>query len=140
MESQIPFLRFIYFYTFLFMPRQLNREFINNYYGEMANELEEIFELFLQEIPTDINEIKNLLVLNKTKEAANLLHKIIPSFSSIGLPQLSVKLQLLETYIKNNEVCIAVIGIEIFESELSEFIPAILKEYIRLKEKINFYN
>jgi HPt (histidine-containing phosphotransfer) domain-containing protein len=116
------------------MQKQLDRQFLLNYYGEMVDEVNEIFEIFLQETPIDLAEIKKLFTLNKPKEALEIIHKIIPSFTSIGLPQLSVQLQEIETYVNTFSGIKAITLMDAFETELTQYMPAILEEYKRLEK------
>jgi HPt (histidine-containing phosphotransfer) domain-containing protein len=122
------------------MHKQLDRQFLLNYYGEMINEVNEIFEIFLQETPMEIAEIKKLFSINKPKDAAEIMHKIIPSFSSIGLPQLSVQLQEIETYVNTFSGLKAITLMEAFENELAEYMPAIVEEYNRLEKNSSYSN
>jgi HPt (histidine-containing phosphotransfer) domain-containing protein len=116
------------------MHKQLDRKFLLNYYGEMVDEVNEIFEIFLQETAGEIAEIKKLFALNKPKDAAEIMHKIIPSFTSIGLPQLSVQLQEIETYVNTFSGVKSITLMNAFDAELSEYMPAILEEYKRLEK------
>jgi HPt (histidine-containing phosphotransfer) domain-containing protein len=122
------------------MHKQLDRQFLLNYYGEMINEVNEIFEIFLQETPMEIAEIKKLFSINKPKDAAEIMHKIIPSFSSIGLPQLSLQLQEIETYVNTFSGLKAITLMEAFENELAEYMPAIVEEYNRLEKNSSYSN
>lgn len=117
------------------MTKQLDRQFLINYYQDMVDEVGEIFELFLQETPADITAIRNSIASNKFKEAGDQLHKIIPSFSNVGLPQLSTQLRVVETTVHNNDGVKAAALMDTFEKELSEYMPAILEEYKRLGGK-----
>jgi HPt (histidine-containing phosphotransfer) domain-containing protein len=116
------------------MCKQLDRQFLLNYYGEMVDEINEIFEIFLQETTAEIAEIKKLFTLNKPADAAEIMHKIIPSFTSIGLPQLSVQLQEIESYVNSCSGAKGYVLIAAFENELAEYMPAIVEEYKRLEK------
>jgi HPt (histidine-containing phosphotransfer) domain-containing protein len=115
--------------------KQLDRQFLATYYQDMVDEIGEIFELFLEETPAEIDAIKKSIASNKLKEAGDQLHKIIPSFSNIGLPQLSLQLRAIETTVHASDGTKAMLLMETFEKELSEYMPAILEEYKRLSGK-----
>jgi HPt (histidine-containing phosphotransfer) domain-containing protein len=117
------------------MIKQLDRQFLTSYYHDMVDEIGEIFELFLQETPADIADIKNLIATNKFKEAGDQLHKIIPSFSNVGLPQLSRQLREVETAVQANDGAKATALMKAFEKELEGYMPAILEENKRLNNK-----
>lgn len=112
--------------------KHLDRKFLSNYYREMADQIEEVFELFLSETPNEIRLIRELLRQNKITEAGEKIHKIAPSFLSIGLPQLSVKLQIVEVFINYSNLCTAKSLMRLFVIELKEYMPAILAEHRRL--------
>jgi HPt (histidine-containing phosphotransfer) domain-containing protein len=117
------------------MTKQLDRQFLTSYYHDMVDEIGEIFELFLQETPEDITDIKNSIAANKFKEAGDQLHKIIPSFSNVGLPQLSLQLRAVEATVHANDGAKATALMQAFEKELDEYMPAIIEEYKRLGGK-----
>jgi hypothetical protein len=113
--------------------KQIDKKFLSNYYREMVNEIGEIFETFLNETPNEVTAISDLLNRHNITEAAEKMHKIIPSFLSIGLPQLTVKLQIVEVYINYANLSTAKLLMRSFVKELEEYMPAISDEYRRLK-------
>jgi hypothetical protein len=119
--------------------KKLDKKFLANYYREMVNEIGGIFETFLNEMPDEIREISNLLNCNNITAAGEKLHKIIPSFISIGLPQLTVKLQIVEVYINYANLSTSKLLMRAFVNELDEYMPAISDEYRRLKA-VNRFN
>lgn len=113
--------------------KQLDREFLTSFYNEKVNDLEEIFESFLNKTPTDVVGIFDLLNRNNHIAAEEKLHKVIPEFICIGLPQLSVKLQIVEVYLNFYNLSKAKLLMRLFINELNEYMPAIRAEYCRLK-------
>jgi hypothetical protein len=120
------------------MYKQLDRQFLLNYYGEMVDEVNEIFEIFLHETAGEIVEIKKMFSLGKSEDATEIMHKIIPSFTSIGLPQLSVQLQQIENSVNSSIATNGFVLITAFENELAEYMPAIVAEYERLEKCGNY--
>jgi HPt (histidine-containing phosphotransfer) domain-containing protein len=117
------------------MNKQLDRGFLSNYYQDMVDEIGEIFELFLQETPAEIALANTAISSNKFNEAGDLLHKIIPSFSNVGLPQLSIQLREVEALVHAGDGTRAIALLNAFEKELAEYMPAILEENKRLNNK-----
>lgn len=113
--------------------KQLDRKFLSFYYRDMINDIEEIYEIFLSEIPHEINSINDLIIHKEINEALEHMHKILPSFQNIGLPQLTVKLQIIEVYLKVSNISTAKLLIRSFIKELNDYMPAILSELNRLK-------
>lgn len=118
--------------------KKLDKKFLTNYYREMVNEIGEIFEAFLSEIPEEIAAINDLLYRHNIKEAGEKLHKIIPTFIGIGLPQLTVKLQVVEVYINYTNLSTAKLLMRSFIQEMNDYIPAISDECRRLKAVSRF--
>jgi hypothetical protein len=113
--------------------KHLDRSYLNNYYQEMVDEIEEVFEIFLKDTPKEIKEISNLISYNNQQAAEEKLHKIIPAFLTIGLPQLSLKLQIVQVYLGFSKLINARLLMNAFIKELGEYMPAIQDEYRRLK-------
>ncbi len=115
------------------MQKDLNREFLITYYKDMVDEIGEIFELFLQEMPADISLIKESFALDQQQDSAQLLHKVAPCFYNIGLPNLTDKVKEIEANIHEGNFNDAKTMFEDFEMELKEYMPAIEQECERLK-------
>jgi HPt (histidine-containing phosphotransfer) domain-containing protein len=112
--------------------KQLDKQYLLNCYQDMADEISEIFELFLLETLPSIIKIKNLIAYSQLPQAAQELHKISPSFSSVGLPHLSVQLREVEAIVKANNQAKALLLIVAFEEEFKTYLPAVNAEYDRL--------
>jgi HPt (histidine-containing phosphotransfer) domain-containing protein len=120
------------------MEKQLDRDFLLSYYKEMVNEIGEIFQLFIEEMPTDLHNVKTAFANKNYKEAADSLHKIAPSFYNIGLPQLTKKVQATEALLHNNKFDEAQTLLNEFEIDLDSYMPAIIDENERLASLDNF--
>jgi HPt (histidine-containing phosphotransfer) domain-containing protein len=111
---------------------QLNREFLTSYYGEMVDEIGEIFQLFLNEIPNEVASVKLNLQNNKYVAAASVLHKIAPSFCNIGLPDLTTKIKTIEANLQEGNTEEVWQQINLFEEELMLYLPIVVEENERL--------
>jgi hypothetical protein len=65
------------------------------------------------------------------------MHKISPSFTNIGIPDLSNKLQKIEAAARQSNKEMTEVLLQQFEDELEEYMPAIVAEHQRLKEHEN---
>ncbi len=115
------------------MEKELDRDFLYSYYKDMVDEIGEIFELFLNEMPGDLIQIKEKIAAENFNEVALLLHKVAPCFYNVGLPSLTKMAQEMEALIHDNKTVDAVILFKVFETELEEYMPAIIQESERLK-------
>lgn len=113
--------------------KQIDREFLRQYYHDLVDELEEIFEIFVEETPKEISQLNMLFAQNKFREAGQLLHKIIPSFTNVGLPHLSAQLKQVERQLDPEEKEYTIMQIQKFEAEFNEYMPDILNELGRLR-------
>lgn len=112
--------------------KQLDKQYLMESYQDMIDEIGEIFELFIDETAPAITKVKSLIDYSQFTQAAEELHKIAPSFSSVGLPQLTVQARNIETVVKANDHGQATILIIAFEEEFKSYLPAIAEEYNRL--------
>jgi HPt (histidine-containing phosphotransfer) domain-containing protein len=111
---------------------EIDREFLNSYYKELVNDVGEIFQLFLEETPSDIHQINENFSAGKYNEVAQVLHKIAPCFYNVGLPTLTPKVQAIEVCIHAGEIDNAKSQMINFEAELNGFLPAVIREHQRL--------
>ncbi len=112
--------------------KQLDKQYLIDCYQDMADEIGEIFELFLLETAPSIKKIKNLIDYSQLQQASEELHKIAPSFSAIGLPQLTIQLREVEAVTKANDQAKALALIIAFDGEFKTYLPAVNAEYDRL--------
>jgi HPt (histidine-containing phosphotransfer) domain-containing protein len=115
------------------LEKDIDRDFLNNYYKEMVDEIGDIFQLFIEEIPADLIKVKETFVNGNYTEASEILHKIAPSFYNIGLPSLTARIQPIETYISEKKYQEALNEIILFEADLNSYMPALKFECNRLK-------
>jgi Hpt domain len=111
---------------------EIDKEFLHSYYKELVNDVGEIFQLFLEETPSDIRQINEHFSIGKYKEVAEVLHKIAPCFYNVGLPTLTPKVRAIEVCIHAGEIDNAKFQMKSFETELNEFMPSIIREHKRL--------
>jgi hypothetical protein len=113
-------------------PKELDKEFLNNYYKDMVNEVGEIFQLFIEETPGDIKLVNVFFAEAKYKEVAEVLHKIAPCFYNVGLPNLTDTVKAIEANIHAGATEEAATNFKSFEIELDAYMPAIVEEHKRL--------
>ncbi len=113
-------------------PKELDKEFLNNYYKDMVNEVGEIFQLFIEETSGDIKLIHDFFAEAKHKEVAEVLHKIAPCFYNVGLPHLTDAVKVIEANIHSGAYEEAASNFKSFAIELDAYMPAIIEEHKRL--------
>lgn len=113
--------------------KDIDKQFLHKYYKDMVDEIGDIFHLFIDEIPQDLKKVKQTFASANYKEASEILHKIAPSFFSVGLPELTAKIQPIEKNITAKNFNEAYVGIVLLEKDISSYMPALQRECIRLK-------
>jgi HPt (histidine-containing phosphotransfer) domain-containing protein len=113
-------------------PNQLDKQFLQECYMDMVDEIGEIFELFLIETTPAIAKIKSLVDYSQLTQAGEELHKIAPSFSSIGLPQLTIQAREAEHAAKAGDQSKAAILIAALDDAFKAYLPAVTDEFNRL--------
>lgn len=73
-----------------------NTNYLKEIYDNNLDYAREMLELFVQISPPEIMEMKNLLENDSIEDFARLAHKIKPTFSMVGLPQITILMQDLE--------------------------------------------
>ncbi len=113
--------------------RTLDRNHLNNFYQGITEGLDVIYDMFLDETPGNLVQAKEALLAGDHKAAADIIHAILPSFSTIGLPNLSASLRHVYNDLKAGKSFEALPGLEEFRAEFELYIPAIVEEQQRLK-------
>lgn len=71
---------------FTFHP-EIDKETILTYLGDDIEYIKSIFELFLEQIPKELESIKSLSENGSWEEAGKVAHKIKPTFIMVGFPK-----------------------------------------------------
>ncbi|WP_462221812.1 hypothetical protein [Ferruginibacter sp.] len=113
--------------------KELDRNYLLHFYQDMTDELGEIFELFLLETEPTVLKIITLIKKSDLVTAEEELHKIAPSFYSVGLPQLTTKLTVVDKVVKAGNAKKASDLITIFYEDFKTYLPAVEAEMERLQ-------
>jgi HPt (histidine-containing phosphotransfer) domain-containing protein len=110
----------------------LDRDHLAAFYGGMTDGLDMIYEMFLEETEPALNQAALHLQTNDYKKAGDIIHGILPSFSTIGLPSLSTKLRSVYNSVRAEETATAP-ALDQFTTNFKQYLPAITAELARLK-------
>jgi uncharacterized membrane protein len=113
--------------------KKLDRKYLSFQYKESVNDIENVFEKFIAEIPDEIIAINKLINENCFLRAKCKITQVILALNSIGLPSLGIQLQIVEVYLDFSKKLNALLFLKQFETELYSYMPAIINEYCRLK-------
>lgn len=81
----------------------LQEDYLSKVYGNDRKYAADMFGLFLKTVPNQFSQLKPLIETQKTIEIGKLAHQLKPSFTMVGLPEITQNLQVLEKMAKNNE-------------------------------------
>ena len=90
-------------------------------YGEDKSYALHMLQLFKETIPSEIEKLEEYNKQKNTESIGKLTHQIKPSFTMVGLPELTDKLQTIEKSIKQGA------GFEDIKSHLADFLSKIKK-------------
>lgn len=81
----------------------LEADYLSRIYGNDRKYAADMFGLFLKTVPNQFALLKPLIEEQKVIEIGKLAHQLKPSFTMVGLPEITQNLQILEKMAKNNE-------------------------------------
>jgi len=78
-------------------------EFIKDKFGKDPETFRYILEVFIDDIAKEVESVRKLLESAKTVEAVRLVHKLVSTFTAMGMPETAITLSLIERMIKQDE-------------------------------------
>jgi len=78
-------------------------EFIKEKFGKDPDTFRYILEVFVDEIGEEIETVRNHLLTANTHGAVRLVHKLVSTFTAMGMPDTAFNLSLIERMLKQNE-------------------------------------
>jgi HPt (histidine-containing phosphotransfer) domain-containing protein len=75
---------------------KLDAEFLHSFYGGEVEQLQTVFEFFLNDIDGQMELLSKAVGSRDAKELKQLLHKIKPTFSYVGLSTITEEMNSLE--------------------------------------------
>ena len=113
----------------------LNQETLAMFYQGDEEYAFDMFVLFLRQYDEQIELLRGLLKSNDYKGAKKIVHRMKPTFSMVGAPEIQEVFKILEDKLRFNDS----IGITNLwkksEALLEKYLPAINQEYNRLQKK-----
>ncbi|MFY7909483.1 MAG: ATP-binding protein [Emticicia sp.] len=84
-------------------PISLQADYLTKVYGNDRKYAAAMFDLFLRTVPKQFTSFKKIIEEQNITEIGKLAHQLKPSFTMVGLPEMTQMLQVLEKKAKNNE-------------------------------------
>lgn len=81
----------------------LQTDYLEKVYGHDRKYAADMFGLFLETVPKQFALLKPLIEEQKVDEISKLAHQLKPSFTMVGLPEITQNLLMLEKMAKNKE-------------------------------------
>ena len=82
-------------------PEETTNDYLEKIYGNDVRYASDMFELFLNTVPAQMQQLENLVNDAKIGDIGYLAHQMKPSFSMVGIPELTTSFQSLEKLAKN---------------------------------------
>lgn len=89
--------------------QSINFEFIREKFGKDPETLRYILEVFKTEIAEEIRSIRPLFDQNEIGRATKLIHKLVSTFTAMGMPETALTLTSMERMLKQDEASAKVI-------------------------------
>jgi len=85
-------------------------ELIKDKFGKDPDTFRYILEKFVDEIGAEIEAVRDHLVSANTHAAVRLVHKLVSTFTAMGMPDTAFNVSLIERMLKQNEDLYLVVG------------------------------
>ncbi|QMW05844.1 Hpt domain-containing protein [Spirosoma foliorum] len=106
---------------------------LNELYDGDNEQIASLFELFLDEVLPDFDEIENEIDQQNWSEVAQIAHKMLPWVGMVGLTALEAKLRAIEAQAKAGSDKAEIMATWMqFKTGLSQARPLIREELVRL--------
>lgn len=83
--------------------RNIDFEFIKDKFGRDPDTFRYILEVFIQDIGNEIESVRQYLQQGETQQSARLVHKLVSTFSAMGMPDTAFHSSLIERLLKGND-------------------------------------
>ena len=98
---------------------QLDVAFLDEAYANDAETASYVFQMYLDELPTNLRMIQESISSNDIERFKQLIHKQKPGYSYVGLTDVTARLEELQ------KKCLSVNDLAIHEAEIDEVIKKI---------------
>ena len=78
-------------------------EFIKEKFGKDPETFRYILSVFIHEIADELSSVKELLIQDDSARSVRQVHKLVSTFSAMGMPETAFTVSLVERLLKNND-------------------------------------
>ena len=118
--------------------QDIDKEILKGFYGDNLAQALRMFGIFLRNTPEDKRLLNRAYEQENLPEVRRLIHKMKPTFSMVGLPDLekmAIKtLQIIDECQNKEEVKDVFLP---FSNDLDRYLPIIELEMLRMKEALS---
>ncbi len=83
--------------------KEIDLQYIQDKFGKDRETLLYILEIFQNEIGLELESVKQLLQKNEAQGAVKLVHKLVSTFSAMGMPETASSLSCMEKMLKQGD-------------------------------------
>ena len=112
----------------------LDTDYLNQAYGKDSVYALEMFQTFLEIIENELIIIRESLDEDNNEEIRKKLHRIKPTFTMVGLKQISDNIESLEKKLMANEEVNLKNWYQEIDKEINEYIPVLKQEVEKLNQ------
>lgn len=83
--------------------QSIDFEFIKEKFGKDPETFRYILSVFINDIAVELESVRSLLNENETVRSVRQVHKLVSTFSAMGMPETAFTVSLIERLLKNND-------------------------------------
>lgn len=110
---------------------KIDKSKLGELYGDDMDFKTMVFETFLEEIPSQLEELKSEIENDNWEEVAKVAHKMKPSLGMVGLPEAEETLRIIESTIKKDGIN------EDIKSKTNDFVASFPQFIELVKEELH---
>ncbi len=115
---------------------KLDTEYLHKLYSGNCSYAKSLFDIFLECTEDDWAEIKQQIQESEWENLKDLVHKIKPNFSMVGLTWITEMIQNAYNELKEGNHDAAVRLLQDVQEELDQYMPLIREEYQRMQQYV----
>jgi CheY-like chemotaxis protein/two-component sensor histidine kinase len=83
--------------------RNIDFDFIKDKFGRDPDTFRYILEVFIQDIQNELESVRTYLETGDVHQSSRLVHKLVSTFSAMGMPETAFNASLIERLLKGND-------------------------------------
>lgn len=113
---------------------RLDRVYLQKLYSGNCSYAQSLFEVFLECMESDWTDLQASLKARDWQQLKNLVHKVKPNFSMVGLTAITGEMQDIYDKLKEGDNEASIPLLESVQAKMDEYMPLVKNELARMRE------